>query len=207
MSSSTWLMAFTNGMILPPPSQSSDAICYMIYWSGAVILTAVIWRQGSTCRMKTLLMGLLLLLICQQLGSAPSSTNVLETRVVTMSSDLGNLTLLTKSNWRRGLKTNSVAFQGSKGFQSLMSLMSKILLMRGILSIRFSSWRQFCSLRWLGQVLKLTHEKFIRSLLQAPLELMLNSSSNQLPSMSVVAVIWTSSGLSTKAREATIEEC
>ena len=65
-------------------------------------------------------MVLLIFLLCQQLESVPSSTNVLETRVVTMSSALGNLTLMTMANGIRGLKKNSVAFRGSKGFQSLI---------------------------------------------------------------------------------------
>ena len=46
---------------------------------------------------------------------------------------------LTTLNGERGLKTNSVAFQGSKGFQSLMSLVSKIFLMLRISSISLSS--------------------------------------------------------------------
>ena len=60
-------------MIWPSPSQSSDATCFMIYGSGAVISIAAIWRQGSTGREKKSLMGIFLLLICQWLGSAPSS--------------------------------------------------------------------------------------------------------------------------------------
>ena len=39
---------FTNEMIWYLSSQSSDASCYMIYWSAVVILTAAIQRQGST---------------------------------------------------------------------------------------------------------------------------------------------------------------
>ena len=133
------LMDFTNVIIWPSPSQSSNASCYMIYWSGVVISTAAKLRQGSTGLMKKWLMGLLLLLLCQQLGGVPSSANVLDTMVVTMPSALGNLTLLTTLNGERDLKTNSVAFRGSKGFQYIMSPMSKILLMLRIFSISLSS--------------------------------------------------------------------
>ena len=41
--------------------------------------------------------------------------------------------------WDKGLEKNSVAFWVSKGFQSLMSLVSKILLMLRIFSISLSS--------------------------------------------------------------------
>ena len=159
-------MAFSNKIIWPSPLQSSNASFYVIYWSGAVISTAAIWRKVSTGRMNKSLMGLLLLMICQQLGSVPSSANVLETRVVTMSSALRNLNLLTTSNGRRGLKTKSVEFWGSKGFQYLMSPISKILLMLRIFSISLSSWWQFFSLLWFDIVASTTgtdSEQFLKS--------------------------------------------
>ena len=39
-------MVFKNEMIWPSPSQSSDASCYMIYWSGVVISTRLNMEAG-----------------------------------------------------------------------------------------------------------------------------------------------------------------
>ena len=70
-----------NGMIWPSPFQSRDASCCMTYWSGAVILIAAIWRHGSTGQVKKSITGVVLLLLWQWLGSAPSSAMTQPTQV------------------------------------------------------------------------------------------------------------------------------